>query len=223
MQKYFCAIMLAIMLISATACDYMSENDIVQAGDKIHFGNSSWLVLEIYDDNTALIIAENIMGRSAFHSIGESTTWETSDLRAYLNGEFLFEFTQDERARILQREIHTPNNAWYGTRGGDDTTDYIFLLSVEEVVRYFGDSGQLENPSPPQYGIRQWLLSDQYNSTRVAVDKDNMANGWWLRTSGFDYDFVVLVMSDGSIRIDGGNMALEDGGIRPALLVNFAD
>jgi hypothetical protein len=29
--------------------------------------------------------------------------------------------------------------------GGNDTTDKIFILSIEEVVQYFGDSGQLAN------------------------------------------------------------------------------
>ena len=42
-----------------------------------------------------------------------------------------------------------PNNPWYGSMGGEDTQDKIFLLTIEDVVcKYFGDSSRLlYNPS----------------------------------------------------------------------------
>jgi len=223
MRKYAYVLMLIFVLGLFVACDYTLDGDVVQVGDTVRFGNHSWLVLSVCDNNTALLITENIVAVNAFHGTWDlDITWEKSDLRTYLNSTFLYTFSQDELTRILPQEIHTPNNKWYGTRGGNDTTDYLFLLSIEEVVRYFGDSGQLSNPAPPQYGIRQWSLSDEYNSARITADENGTVGRWWLRSPGFDYDFIAFIMEDGSIRIDGGNATLDEGGIRPSLLLDLS-
>jgi len=220
MRKYI-LIVLMLGLGLLAACDYMPENTLVQVGDTINFGNYNWQVIAIYDNNTALVITENVMMRSTFHDTQElSITWDESDLRSYLNSVFLQAFSEDEQKRIIPRINHTPNNEWYGTRGGHDTTDYIFLLSIGELVMYLGDSGQLENPAPSQYGIHQWLLSDRYDAVRSAVDLDGAESWWWLRSPGFDLDFVATVREDGSIRIDGNNINVS-GGVRPALLLNL--
>jgi hypothetical protein len=42
-----------------------------------------------------------------------------------------------EKAKIQEKSITLLTNH----SGGADTSDRIFLLSIEEVVRYFGDSG----------------------------------------------------------------------------------
>ena len=58
-----------------------------------------------------------------------------------IHSAFFNTFTDEERSRILPRDVHNTDNGWFWIRGGNDTVDYIFLLSIEEVVRYFGDSG----------------------------------------------------------------------------------
>jgi hypothetical protein len=90
-----------------------------------------------------------------------------------------------------------------GSDTGNDTDDYIFLLSLEEVVRYFGDSGQLANgPSENRNAI-----DDQYNEARIAYD---FGGWWWLRSPG-----------GGDIGVSGTRVDDDYHGVRPALWINL--
>ena len=91
------------------------------------------------------------------------------------------------RARIIEVATQNPDNPWYGTSGGNPTTDRIFLLSIEEVVKYFGDSGQINNrPRNPGFDwlkdVFLFLLGDQYNINRCAVDDNGVVVHWWLHS-----------------------------------------
>ena len=228
MRKYYFAILILLILTLMTSCyedgdagiNNFEQMEALEIGDIIQFGNHDWRVLALYDD-TALIITENVIGSMPYYNYFFSdVTWEVSEIRSYLNGAFLDTFTQEERGRILPNVVQTLDNEWYWTRGGNDTIDYVFLLSIAEVVRYFGDSGQLANPEPPQHGIRQAKLSDEYNSMRVVFDEYGAETGWWLRSPGFDIDFSAGVIEDGVISIDGWPVNA-NGGIRPALLLDL--
>ena len=180
----------------------------------IEFGNYNWRVLDV-QDSYALIITENIIESRLYHNTVEVVTWETSDIRAYLNGEFLNSFSEECRARIRETNVVNNNNPWFGTDGGNDTIDRIFLLSLEEVVRYFGDSGQLQN-RPHR---NPWWIDDRYNSARAARDTSGLASWWWLRTPG-DLDNATRIASRGRVAV--GSYAVRAdwnglGGVRPAL------
>ena len=83
-------------------------------------------------------------------------TWETCSLRAWLNSEFLTTaFTENEQLRIMTvKNSNTPsdfnpNETWYSidangnriplpiTNFGNDTFDRVFVLSIDEVKKYF--------------------------------------------------------------------------------------
>jgi hypothetical protein len=97
--------------------------------------------------------------------------------------------------------------------GGIDTIDKVFLLSIEEAVKYFGDSGQLQNrPKNADY-----LINDQYNSARIAKFSDDEASWWWLRSPGRDSNRAAYVLDFGYIDLSGGFFNRDDGGVRPAL------
>ena len=95
-------------------------------------------------DGNALVVSEKLVGfRSYSSGYNSDETWETCILRGYLNGEFYDEtFSYAEKELIAETTVITNSNPYCGTDGGNDTNDKIFLLSIEEVVRYFGDSGQ---------------------------------------------------------------------------------
>ena len=107
----------------------------VEVGDIIPFGGHEWRVLEVRGDR-ALLISEYIIELRAYHYREEAVTWETSAIRHYLNNEFLNSFRRADRARIPETRLANNDNPWFGTYGGDDTYDKIFLLSLEEVVQY---------------------------------------------------------------------------------------
>ncbi|MCL1875617.1 MAG: DUF6273 domain-containing protein [Synergistaceae bacterium] len=208
----------------------------VKTGDAIQFGRFSysdgntleldWRVLDVHNGN-ALILSDRILLSNAYHydaakqekiSMREyqsgAVTWEKSSIRQYLNGSFYDDvFTAEEKAWIAGSRIANAANPWYGTPGGIDTVDKVFLLSVEEVVKYFGDSGQLRNENR---GNMHWI-NDQYNSSRIAKFADDNASWWWLRSPGLDVNRAVYVLDTGYIDLSGGFFYRDEGGVRPAL------
>jgi hypothetical protein len=116
----------------------------VPPNGKIRFGRYEWYVMDKQDDKL-LVLTEKVIDRRAYHSQPCEVTWEECDLRKYLNGEFFNSFSEGERERIIEVTNENNCNPWYGTSGGNPTVDKVFLLSIDEAVKYFGDSGQREN------------------------------------------------------------------------------
>ena len=197
----------------------------MQVGDKIYFGDYIWRVLSIQNER-ALIITECIIEQRPYHDAYVAITWADTSLRKYLNGEFYNRFSNEDKSRICPVININYNNQWYGTEGGTDTSDKIFLLSMEEAVcQYFGDSSaKLFNPRKNQ---RYWFeRKDENNCKRVAKLADNTEQiwWWWLRTPGRVNVKAVYIHGDGNIGIQGNNILkgnLADGkctgGVRPAL------
>ena len=142
--------------------------------DKIEFGGIDWLVLDKNGD-MALLLSEKVLFRRAYNDTYEVKTWEVSTLREYLNNDFLNEFSPEDRARIAETMVINDDNAEMGTSGGNDTMDRIFLLSEEEVQRYF----------------------DRIPA-RFATDESGERSTWWLRSPG-TCAFTALAVS----RLDG--------------------
>lgn len=155
---------------------------------KIRFGKYNWFVLDKQSDKM-LIITEKVIERRPYHHEETEITWETCDIRKYLNGEFYNSFIKVDRARILEVINENPDNPWYGTSGGNPTRDRIFLLSLNEVVKYFGDCGQLQTRF--MYPNCQWCkdeflpwTDDRYAINRRAVDESGVVSFWRLRSPG---------------------------------------
>jgi hypothetical protein len=146
----------------------------------------------------------------------DGITWEFSEMRAYLNNEFYNSFGEAEQVRIVETTIANKSNPWFGTKGGNDTSDKVFLLSLEEVVRYFGDSGQLNHRANEARRI-----DDEYNSARAAYGQGDLAlGGWWLRSPGDEIYKIALVRVDGSVNVAGHS--IDDSlRIRPAMWVRY--
>ena len=174
------------------------------AGSIMQFGGHTWRVLDV-QGNRALLLSEYVLEERAYHHTLTNVTWENSSLRHHLNNEFFNSFSVADRTRILQVRNINSNNPWYGTNGGNDTYDRIFLLSLEEVVRYFGDSGQLANRPlvNPIYNMYALAIDDQYNSRRVAHDTIGNARNWWLRSPAQANDLVVTIDFIGNVHISG--------------------
>jgi hypothetical protein len=171
----------------------------VPPGGRIRFGNYDWFVLDRQADKT-LIITEKVIEKRAYHSEETAITWETSDMRKYLNGEVFNSFNETDRARIATVTNENPDNPWYGTNGGNLTTDKIFLLSIEEVIKYFGDSKDINvrEKNPGWDWLKDeyipWLGDAKYNVNRRAVDDDGIVRFWTLRSPGANNRYVATVM-----------------------------
>jgi len=118
----------------------------------------------------------------------------------------------------LETEVVIGDNPWNFTNGGKSTIDKVFLLSIEEMVKYFGDSGQLKNPSA------MFFVDDGFNDARKATFVDGMSARWFLRTPGNHQNFVSVVTIEGKISVTGDfvnrvSTELFNVGIRPAMWV----
>ena len=166
-----------------------------------------------------------------------AVTWESSDVRRWLNDDFLNTFNETDRARIVETTVINNNNPWdfsdsggyASTPGGNDTTDRIFLLSIDDVLQYFGDSnlvalgatmGARERDAHGQ-GLRRWGIYDRYNNARISQDSTGSVLSWWLRSSGHNSRLAAVVGTRGYLIVDGDSIINSNVGIRLALWLSL--
>ena len=217
------AVIAAFLLAGFIIVSHFSS---VKAGGTIQFGEYDWCVLGVRDGK-ALIITKNIIEQRPYDEVYAIAIWETCTLREYLNGEFLQKFTTSERERIEETRVSSPDNLWFGTNGGNDTTDKIFLLSLEEVDKYFGNSGDYQNKRRKdfegQYPNDKWVAADEGPAFSNANDRkrkakpNDQATWWWLLSPGNNNYSAASVNYDGSVDVAGIFVGHSLGGVRPAL------
>lgn len=104
--------------------------------DTVQVGNMKWRILE-RNKEKALLFKDSGVADMTFSKKKGSCTWAESEGRRWLNDEFLKEnFSDAEIANILDTEVVTPDHPEYGTKGGETTTDKLYLLSTDEAVMY---------------------------------------------------------------------------------------
>jgi len=196
----------------------------VGMGDTVRFGDFDWHVLDV-QDGKALLISEKIVEQRAYHPCYEGVTWENSKLRQYLNGDFYHNFNPTEKDAILETRLRNPDNQWYGMPGGNDTDDWIFVLSLEEADQYFGDSGDYAHGRRKKYEEGKWvaddsgwILSNAHDDRRMAAF-NGVASFWWLRTPGYSDCTAAYVGTPGYIPVNGDRVCIGRGGVRPAMWV----
>lgn len=172
-----------------------------------------WIVLDKRDDGALMLMSLLCLdgGRYSF-SEGE-VTWETSYARSFLNGDFLnTAFNAQEQARILTTRVHTEDNEEFGTSGGNDTDDQVYILSLEEVRRFYGIEERIET-----FFDNLYAEASEYTKTKdvwLEVEGSNRC-WWWLRSSGGDLTRAAEVGSLGYLSYNGTNAySPELGGMR---------
>ena len=193
----------------------------------IQFGDYKWRLLDIQGDK-ALLITEDVIETRPYNKQYTDVIWETCDLREYLNGEFLQKFTAEQRGKIAETNLPNPNNLWYGTPGGNDTFDKIFLLSLEEVDWYFGNSGDYQNKMRKKYDNGKWVGVADSDGYAFSNDNDSerqtkIIDGtlfWWLRSPGYSNLRAAGVRDIGAVDV-GGSAVNRAGGVCPALWLNL--
>lgn len=167
------------------------DDNNLEIGDTITFGNYNWKVLDI-KPNQALIITEYPIGQGRYNSEFKEITWENSSLRNYLNGDFYNGFSDKEKEKIIEVLNDNPNNEQFGTNGGNSTLDKLFILSTNEAERY--------NIAIPEYVMTNAI--------------------YWLRTPGDDGKFAAGVYGSGIINEEGYNVD-GYAGVRPACWIKI--
>ena len=189
-----------------------------------------WRVLENANGQLFLLSDQNL-DVFQYHTDSESVTWEKSTMRSWLNGYSAEQntggssgidytsdnfigtaFSEKEQKAIADTTVVNDDNPDHNTEGGNDTTDQIFLLSIEEVQN-------------ADYGFTD-------NSSRIATNTAYVAGGgeiggnmlhgvgeadyWWLRSPG-DLDHRATGVSvDGGVGGYGYSVRIAYLALRPA-------
>ena len=114
---------------------YLEKSEMIpyhhDVGETVKFGQFEWYIIEKTDDRCTLL-CKDIVANRAYNDQWTNIAWESCTLRKWLNGVFYNGFTDDEKAMIAKTKCENNHNSEYFTKGGNDTEDYIFLLSLDE-------------------------------------------------------------------------------------------
>ena len=214
--------------------------------DNVYFGNYyqsndstkepvKWRVLSNTGGQLFLLADQNL-DVFQYHTEEETVTWETSTMRSWLNGygassntggdngtdytgdNFLdAAFSAKEQNAIVVTAVVNDDNPVYGTDGGNDTNDRIFLLSISDVSNrnYF-----------PSY--TNFSTNTAYVAGGGKLGKGMNGTGepdwWWLRSPGFyNWQAAFMDWEDGSPVTDGNPVNNKTAAVRPAFNLNLSD
>lgn len=216
----------------------------VATWDCVYFGNYyqndstgttkepiKWRVLSVDGDNAFLVADQNLDAKQ-YNKSYEGVTWANSTLRSWLNGydascnvgnmdyssdNFIdTAFSEEEKSAILWTDVVNEDNPRYDTKGGDDTSDQVYLLSIAEV-------------SNVSYGFNS--IFDMSSKTRVSTNTAYTSekrgkyfdDAWWLRSPGYLSISASVIFTDGEGYYgDYGNAYYKSYAVRPALYLNLA-
>ena len=206
--------------------------------DNIYFGNYfqsnsttkepvKWRVLSNSDGKLFLLSDQNLDVKP-YNSSSTSITWEKSTIRSWLNGYEASEnnsgtdyssnnfidaaFSGDEQVAIADTYVYNKNNPSYNTSGGENTTDQIFLLSIEEA----NNSSYFPNEKDSRKSTNTAYVAS-YSGMLGAGEADY----WWLRSPGKDDDYAAFV-DDGGVVFNNGYIVVHTNtAVRPAFNLNL--
>ena len=166
-----------------------------------------WTVMKA-EKNKMLLLSKYVLDAQPYNKEKKVVTWQTSDIRRWLNSDFYTTaFNNIEQKKIADTLVKTENNSEYGTDGGNDTKDKVFLLSIEEVKSLFMN-GRRAKPTKYAKDAGCWVEEGYYSL-------------WWLRSPGYYGNCAVEVYGDGWINDKGSYVCSSDEGVRPALWLNL--
>ena len=201
-----------------------------KVGDIVYFGtyeqdndtsngkeNIEWRVLA-KEKNRVLVISDKALDRQPYNSsYTEEVTWENCSLRKWLNGTFLNKaFSTEEQAQIQNTTVSADNNPQYSTNPGNATTDKVFLLSINEVEKYF-NSDEARKCAPTAYAKAQGAsTSDTFKTPSGAA-----TCWWWLRSPGDDQSSAAYVYFGGDVFELGNYVFSGLNAVRPAMWITI--
>ncbi len=173
----------------------------------------TWIVLDRIDDK-ALLLSQYCLDAKPYNSVPfMAVTWETSELRKWLNGDF-YEGAFSDKEREMIRSVQNQNAAQsiIGTNGGNETDDRVFLLSETDMTIYMYENVRRRY-------IGRAIATKYAASLGNYYDKDDFAK-WWLRSPGV-YEFTAQFIDFGGGTYTSGANADMALGVRPAVWIDI--
>ena len=170
-----------------------------------------------------------------YHTERENVTWETSTIRSWLNGYDAYSgdnllaaaFSSSEQAAIAQTLVVNDDNTGYYddsdyvTDGGNNTTDRLFLLSLDEAFSrpYFPKGSDSRYAANTLYVADGGRLGTYMNSEE---DYGTYLDNWWLRSPGSDNMRAAFIEEDGGDVASGEWVDDKSSAVRPAFNLSLS-
>lgn len=167
-----------------------------------------WMVLATERDKV-LLVSDYCLDSVAYNEEASGVVWSDCSMRDWLHNIFYYNaFSFEEQGKILSTEVQNINSSEFGTNAGEDTTDYLFVLSESEIEKYFKGNGLSPVTTATKYAKNQGVAPNSKGKC-----------AWWLRTPGNEFTKAVYVQDSGALSIRGGEVQLTWIGVRPAMWV----
>ena len=184
--------------------NYMDEKGLINYNNKTYYRKGEriyeytpiqWKVTAVANDGI-YVVSNKILEKKKYHSSKTSITWADCSLRTWLNGYFYnFAFSSTEKQAIQMTHLMNEDSPWYGTEGGIDTYDKVWIPSYKD-------------------GLNEGVYGTNYSGTTGSCY-------WWLRTPGYGSDDACYVDDIGSVGSSGYYVDHGSVGVRPALKINL--
>ena len=200
-----------------------------------------WRVLDVISNSQVLLLADKGLDDRKYNSTNIGVTWKTSTIRSWLNGygpsantcgtdytgsNFInLAFGAEERSTISPADLDNQTTGDYSeSRGGENTTDKVFLLSAYDIY---------SSAAASSYGFYKTASENDQVARITKATTYAKAMGawtytqteyfgncyWWLRSPGSTNDTAAYVSGQGNVGYDSSVMHYNKA-VRPALFIN---
>ncbi len=187
---------------------YEQDNDSTNGVEDIEWRVLNKATSDSDGRNCILVISRYALDCLPYNE--EDVTWETCDLREWLNDEFYYgAFSEAERNKIMTKKNNNPDassyvKSWEG-KGGNVTSDNVFLLSYEQAENFFENEDDRE------------CYPTDYAMWNGAIVNTEHHLSWWLRSPG-SVQYAAMSVEDGGY-LDDNSVGADWIGVRPALWI----
>lgn len=169
-----------------------------------------WRVLALEEGRVWALAVESVEERPFHGSADQPVTWEESDLRQWLNGDFAQQAWDEREAACL---VPQPMGADQNPEFPEDTADASVATDAPFAPNQVQAQDQVFCLS---YAQVSQLIPAQ--SRRALAGENGM---WWLRTHGGAPGFAAYVHNNGWINAYGYNVDEERVCVRPAVVLDL--
>ena len=183
-----------------------------------------WIVLDV-QEGKALLLSRYGLDHLPYNAEEKNVTWESCSLRKWLNGEFLqAAFTSEELKSIPEATVDNSKSQcfsrWKNAKGGNDTTDRVFLLSYAEANRYLGVSWYEDGSEKAQMEATDYAARDAHRRIPGFENPEKRSYcHWWLRSPGAEQTDASDVTSSGNLVTSGTDSDFPF--VRPAIWLDL--
>ena len=212
-------------------------------GDEWHyfrFDPIRWRVIGL-ENGSACLMADKLLDCQPYHINDGPVSWEGSTVRSWLNsypaeendagidyrgkGFLDMAFSSSQQEAIIKTQVENLPNGHYDTDCGDDTEDYVFLLSNDEVFSsdtaarngFYAASGH----DDPAKRFRSTMYAKCQGAWWSSVNGYMGNSFWFMRTNGYNRESVTYICDFGYIYQRGTISTCEDAGLLPAMWIDL--